>query len=1080
MKHVRKRRKHHAQNNTSDVDTDNETSNQPLSKKPKAECQRIIFCSPGFGFHNLTRKVSIAYRTVNYQIDKGRMQYITNVLFQMIIAFTWIKYLPTALLIDDILDLYTANTLRKVGQDTLEKFVEKYNKCINMNIFPNDILLNDPSQSTLITNVEVAQYLEDICKSPHVQPFISTFKYYVGDNQYNPNGIGSGHKTFILKQNREVIYEVLERMQQYNCNAPTAMRGPISTTSINMETYISDLKMELQIQKMDNGNKDKLIKELQQQLIKLQNLSNVSKQDLIQCLQNKYENPLLLKRFVFDLVKTPQLKKAIKVIEIKPTEKQELTQQQKNQNYLLNGNRIRIALETIHGKINYQAIDGLKHAIDCQPKLICVPEDKIDVIFEKQSNNMAGRSEIIKIINRWEQAQSYYEHKYNYYKTGYDGFLWPNPHVTFPNVCGFLVNYFILLVTAEILTNRYKYHLYGKKATDSKKIPVLIGKVDGARTKYWTKSLFTLGTLSFTGQSKLSSYFNIPFFGIAGGDKINVEFIRHEFNRVNKLKFESDIVLPWQGIQHRIPIHKVPLILIMDRALLNALNYHLTCSSHTPNLYGFLFRTIAPNDKYKQLKIQRYSKNGYELVEMNKKWWDMVPTYDFIFDIHELERKDDFKSNHIISLPYEPLLMNKITDMKREVLKFYENYKFIDSDDKKKKMTEKAKEFIKEPPYEIGYYDEPLKCMIILPYIPPIHTLLRGPGDGWSKHLSYYAVAHGDNMEFVIPYLENIKGCEAFAGVLSDTIRYAPKGKYFLASTNGNVVKALCEQYGNLTYLIEENMKGKSVKELKWKQIINMTFLRKVEIVRNRLGLLMGPIPKIHGRRLKSSDPILRKWQVSGQQDFGVINQTLDGFTSPTFYAVCNLSTLVYQRFLKFKEDKNLDIEYKHLDEGNMEHDNCIMKGFFADKGNRRDMAIGTVVKYMTFFRIAGIEQMMRQFIAKAYYEKEWTYSVPNRYYDISQFCQWSQEFMWLLRRRDSKGVKKIIDEFLIGDGKKIPENIDDIYQKGKAFKYTPIKIVNNKTKNKSKSTHNQNNKRNNSGRRRNHNIKKPPLMEYD
>eukprot|EP01084_Bolivina_argentea_P046338 85325_1 len=1081
-----RKRRNHNKKETTNTDTDDDTVTQPQSKKRKpASCKRLVVYSPGFGFHNLQNKVSIAYTTIKYNYDKGRMQYITNILHQMVIAFSWIKYLPNGLELEEIFKLYDGSTLVKVGSKTLETFIDRYNEYINMKIFPKDVLLDDPTQPHEITAVELEQYLEIVCKSPHVHPFISIFKKYVCDPKYNPHGIFANNKEFKLNPDRNGIYCLLETLEQQDHNAVAVVPYQISDASMNIDKYVKELKMENQIQKVSIATRDKVIQDLEQELVKLRNLVNVPKKELIKCLQNKYENPLSLKRFVKELVKVPQLKKAIKIVDIKEDEKKQPSNEQSLSNFLLQGNRIRMALQTIHGKINYLAVDGLKAAVDSVPILVCAPEDKLNVEYEKKSNNLAGRSEIIKIIHRWEQIQPYYEHKYMHYLNGYGGFQWLSPHVTFPNVCGFLIEYFKLLITNDMLINRYGHHLYNKKATDSRKIPVLIGKVDGARSACWTWPAFTVGSLCYSGWEKSSTYHNVPFFGVAGGDKINVKFIRHEFERVNELKYKADIVMPWNAVQHRIPINKVPLILIMDRALMNALNYHMTCSSDTPLLFSYLFRKIQTNDPHKQLKIQKYSANGYELIETNKKWWDSIRTFDLIFDISELETRDDFKSDWIITLPYEPILTSKIDDMKRDVQTFFKGKIFANNNEKEKAYTDKAKELIKGAPYEIGYYDHPLSVMLKVMYIPPLHSLLRGPGDGFSKHFSFLYAPYGQDVTFIIPFLKNVKGLETFASVLENTIKNAPAGVYFLASTNGNVVKLLCEQYGTITYFIEANLVANSERELKWKQMINMGFLRRVEIHRNRLGLLVHP-PK----GLKSSDPNLRKWARSGIDDYGILQQVLDGMLSPTDYAICNMSVLIFQRFLKFKEEHNLDIEYKHLIEEDLESDNCIIKGMLRDKANRRDQAISTVVKQITFYRICGIEQYMREFIKENYSEDTWSYSVPNTYYPLDRFCKWSQDVMWAMRKRDHQKINDIMKYFLNYDhGKETLKNIDDIYQKNKAYKYSPTQIVDKKAKKRNKANKkgtgsNRNkkkgNKKGNTGSNANHNKKRPQLMEYD
>eukprot|EP01084_Bolivina_argentea_P044043 81091_1 len=121
------------------------------------------------------------------------------------------------------------------------------------------------SETDLIENLKI------ICQSPHVHPFISTFKKYCGDDKYNPHGQSSNSKNFILREERRSLYFMLEELEQINIANPPPEAMIVEPQPPQMNDTFEELTLLNKVQKIAIDRKEKTIRELEEKIVHLQN-----------------------------------------------------------------------------------------------------------------------------------------------------------------------------------------------------------------------------------------------------------------------------------------------------------------------------------------------------------------------------------------------------------------------------------------------------------------------------------------------------------------------------------------------------------------------------------------------------------------------------------------------------------------------------------------------------------------------------------------------------------------------------------------------------------------------------------------
>eukprot|EP01083_Nonionella_stella_P155006 500140_1 len=344
--------------------------------------------------------------------------------------------------------------------------------------------------------------------------------------------------------------------------------------------------------------------------------------------------------------------------------------------------------------------------------------------------------------------------------------------------------------------------------------------------------------------------------------------------------------------------------------------------------------------------------------------------------------------------------------------------------------------------------------MIDTPYLPVLHSLLRGPGDGFSKHLSYYSAIYHDDLSSVVSCLSQVAGLAKLSTKLEKTLKYAPKSKFWRLQINGRQVKQLCDGYLSIVECIDRNIKGKSVRETNWKRYHNVRSLYRVEVIRKQLGVLMTDSLE----RL-SSDIFYTNWIKESKTCLSVLTQCFPEGITPTDYALCVCAPLLLVRFKKYVEHKQLNMSYKQLNEEDMESDNSCWKSLLKAKGNRQDIAIGTIIHWLTFYRIAGIEQFVHPGQDLRYdAANKWTYDRGP--YDISNLSDFASKCMNAMR---AGNVDKI-SEYFHDDTEQWThlKNMHKAYTQDDVYVYEPIptdvahsKQNDQETNNEKQSNHN-------------------------
>eukprot|EP01083_Nonionella_stella_P276746 940626_1 len=552
-------------------------------------------------------------------------------------------------------------------------------------------------------------------------------------------------------------------------------------------------------------------------------------------------------------------------------------------------------------------------------------------------------TQVTALVHKWLNCHPYYKHEYGLYSNGLDTFAWQKPHSTLSDPAECMRQYLGLCISNPITSTTFRHHL---KNNVKSFIPVLIGKIDGFPSCCYTYRSCTAFSLSWSGWYNNSNYHNIPYTLCADNDDQNILYIRHEVERLQTINNKRDLIVPYNGDHYRVSFRDTPIMLGMDRSLLNKLNFHTSCSSHTPNLYGYLFHKIHLNDPNYDAKM-KYAIHGYELIEARRSDWVRVPSFPSITSIDQLQ---SISNEYIATLPTWDALNAKLMDIQKEVDAWAQNNRNCTAKEKRDQAIQIAASDV----YRIGFYDHPLKCMIDTPYLPVLHSLLRGPGDGFSKHLSYYSAIYHDDLSSVVSCLSQVAGLAKLSTKLEKTLKYAPKSKFWRLQINGRQVKQLCDGYLSIVECIDRNIKGKSVRETNWKRYHNVRSLYRVEVIRKQLGVLMTDSLE----RL-SSDIFYTNWIKESKTCLSVLTQCFPEGITPTDYALCVCAPLLLVRFKKYVEHKQLNMSYKQLNEEDMESDNSCWKSLLKAKGNRQDIAIGTIIHWLTFYRIAGIEQFV-------------------------------------------------------------------------------------------------------------------------
>eukprot|EP01083_Nonionella_stella_P061754 160842_1 len=355
----------------------------------------------GFGLHNKRNKVSLSYRHIQWQFDKSRMQHM-SVAESMIVGFAWQYYLPNQLDYNDISKSYSKEMLNLVGNN-LRIFVDEYN--LQIKKFPRDVTqgpcVDSNPPSLPLTTQEVEDYLQIIFKSNEWKSKLTDLKYFICDPHYNPMGKKQITKTFQCHKTKDRLYRFLYDLE---CRLPNTLHHPpetelesskreplndIHNTATNtrdgrsesmqiqkLKRDLTTLNQQIGVDKLQIDCLNKTIIRLEKQIVKLQTFHGMKTSDLKERIQQRFiHDPVSFKQFVVDLSKSKALRKNIKVIETKDEIKSSVVEQD---TYQIQGNRIRIALQTVRGKMSNESIDGMKNAIDGVP-VLCLNKNGMHV-----------------------------------------------------------------------------------------------------------------------------------------------------------------------------------------------------------------------------------------------------------------------------------------------------------------------------------------------------------------------------------------------------------------------------------------------------------------------------------------------------------------------------------------------------------------------------------------------------------------------------------------------------------------------------------------------------------------------------
>eukprot|EP01084_Bolivina_argentea_P283019 484612_1 len=99
--------------------------------------------------------------------SKSKMFNFPNIIDQMVICFSYIKYLPSHLNANEIIANYDAKTLNIVGKNTINKFIEQYNEKIKL--FPKDICIDKFQKIPQPTHEQMLQYMDKIFETQELK-----------------------------------------------------------------------------------------------------------------------------------------------------------------------------------------------------------------------------------------------------------------------------------------------------------------------------------------------------------------------------------------------------------------------------------------------------------------------------------------------------------------------------------------------------------------------------------------------------------------------------------------------------------------------------------------------------------------------------------------------------------------------------------------------------------------------------------------------------------------------------------------------------------------------------------------------
>eukprot|EP01083_Nonionella_stella_P061755 160843_1 len=520
----------------------------------------------------------------------------------MIVGFAWQYYLPNQLDYNDISKSYSKEMLNLVGNN-LRIFVDEYN--LQIKKFPRDVTqgpcVDSNPPSLPLTTQEVEDYLQIIFKSNEWKSKLTDLKYFICDPHYNPMGKKQITKTFQCHKTKDRLYRFLYDLE---CRLPNTLHHPpetelesskreplndIHNTATNtrdgrsesmcpmfvyldfvwyssvamyigmqiqkLKRDLTTLNQQIGVDKLQIDCLNKTIIRLEKQIVKLQTFHGMKTSDLKERIQQRFiHDPVSFKQFVVDLSKSKALRKNIKVIETKDEIKSSVVEQD---TYQIQGNRIRIALQTVRGKMSNESIDGMKNAIDGVPVLCLNKNEAVTVQYEYPTKATMTSTQVTALVHKWLNCHPYYKHEYGLYSNGLDTFAWQKPHSTLSDPAECMRQYLGLCISNPITSTTFRHHL---KNNVKSFIPVLIGKIDGFPSCCYTYRSCTAFSLSWSGWYNNSNYHNIPYTLCADNDDQNILYIRHEVERLQTINNKRDLIVPYNGDHYRVSFRDTPIM----------------------------------------------------------------------------------------------------------------------------------------------------------------------------------------------------------------------------------------------------------------------------------------------------------------------------------------------------------------------------------------------------------------------------------------------------------------------------------------------------------------------------------------
>eukprot|EP01084_Bolivina_argentea_P165184 287019_1 len=124
-----------------------------------------------------------------------------NIIHQMVVCFSYIRYLPKQLNVKKIVNDYDGFTINVIGLNKLNKFIKLYNEKIKL--MPNDICVENGKKGRKWTNEQMLKYLDEMFKLKEVEPNKMEILKHILYRGYTPNC----NKEIKFDWDREWIYK---------------------------------------------------------------------------------------------------------------------------------------------------------------------------------------------------------------------------------------------------------------------------------------------------------------------------------------------------------------------------------------------------------------------------------------------------------------------------------------------------------------------------------------------------------------------------------------------------------------------------------------------------------------------------------------------------------------------------------------------------------------------------------------------------------------------------------------------------------------------------------------------------------